>query len=140
MYRDGTLSSLLITGFNGRVIALDRASGKEVWRFDSGHRHVTVELHVETDVLFVAAGRLIVLLDPETGAEIRRTEIESELQGVRPVMLVEPDAIYVSHGGVTTCLERDGTLRWTNELTGTGYGDPSLAVTGRTVRTRAHRD
>lgn len=134
MYREGPLPSLVLTGFNGHVIALERATGKEVWRFDSGRRHVSVELHLENDVLLVVAGKVVALLDAATGAVLRQTELEGDVEGPRALLLVEPDAIFVSHGGVLTCLERDVTVRWTNPLVGTGYGDPSLAVVGRSAR------
>jgi hypothetical protein len=62
--------NMVFVGLNGRVVALDRESGKLVWQWQStkfGQQHMN--LLPDGDRLIVSAGGYIYCLDPETGLE-----------------------------------------------------------------------
>jgi outer membrane protein assembly factor BamB len=60
-----TKSSLLFLGIKGTVLALDRATGQEVWRTVLKGDFVTVA--VEDGELYAAAQGAVYCLDPSTG-------------------------------------------------------------------------
>jgi outer membrane protein assembly factor BamB len=57
--------SLVFVGIRGRVVALDRETGDEVWRVQFGSDYLTV--FWDGDALFAATAGEIWRLDPETG-------------------------------------------------------------------------
>jgi len=138
MYRDNaSTGELVYLAFAGRVFALVKASGDVAWRRDFGYGEIC--LHVEDEVMFVACENLVVALDPRTGEVRWKTEVQ--LPASRPpLMLVDASAIFVSRLGEIACLSRNGELRWSDPLKGIGYGAPTLAVRGRSVKLESKSD
>ncbi len=139
MYRGAsTEDTLLYLAYNGRAFALDKATGRVVWRKDLDEAG-DVCLHVEADALFVACANVVMALDPVTGALRWKTQLPLT-SAMMPLMLVDASGVYVTLGGEVACVARDGALRWSDPMHGTGYGSPTLAVRGRSVRLETRSD
>jgi outer membrane protein assembly factor BamB len=129
VYRDQPRSDLLVVALRGVVVALDRTSGREVWRneLEAGGLGA-VYLVVEHDLVFAsAAGSGVFALEYATGA----TRWTASTTGAgRATILVEDDAVFVAKGGYLDCFGLDGQPRWKQELSGLGSGPASLAFPG----------
>jgi outer membrane protein assembly factor BamB len=132
MYRESSSEELVYLAFSGHVIALSRDRGEVAWRHDLGTRNET-SIHVEEDVVLAVCGSELVALDPTDGTQQWRTLLPFA-QAAPTLMLVDRDAIFLSQSGEIACVDRAGTLRWSDPLNGTGYGVPTLAVRGRSAR------
>ena len=138
MYRDdASTGELVYLAFAGRVFAFVKASGEVAWQRHFGSGEVC--LHVEDQVMFAACENLVAALDPRTGEVRWKTEVPLAANHA-PLMLVDASGIYVSLGGEIACVSRDGGIRWSDRLKGTGYGPPSLAVRGRRVKLESKGD
>lgn len=110
---------------NGRLYAVDAASGKVQWCFDLGTTgssgHTTAPVAVTEGVVYVAAGGLYAL-DAETGEQRWVTNTDTTLKGVgKNAPTVVGDTVYVGTGGyggrfyaVSTA---DGSVQWTYQVT-----------------------
>ncbi len=131
MYRAASDDPHVYQAFAGRVFAFRRADGKEAWRASLGRDGSETSLHVTADVVYAACGRAVSALAAATG-EVVWTARAPFGESMNSVMLVDGDAIFLSLGGQFVCFEREtGAVRWSDELPGTGYGTPTLAVRGR---------
>jgi hypothetical protein len=61
---------MVFVGLNGRVVALDRDSGKIRWRWQATKSGGYMTLLPDPDRLVVSAGGYIYCLDPATGDEL----------------------------------------------------------------------
>ncbi len=64
------VENLVFVGLNGKVVALDRQSGKIRWRWQATKSGGYMTLLPEGDRLIVSAGGYIYCLDPATGEEL----------------------------------------------------------------------
>jgi outer membrane protein assembly factor BamB len=85
------LSDLVFTGFNKRVAALDRQTGKVVWQWKAYHNGY-VTLLLDGEMLVVSVNGYMYGLDALTGREIWQNQMEGFGYGV---------ASLVSQNGVT---------------------------------------
>jgi outer membrane protein assembly factor BamB len=72
--------SLLFVGIRGRVVALDRETGDEMWRVQFGSDYLTV--FWDGDALFAATAGEIWRLDPETGGLVWHNKMRGLGQGL----------------------------------------------------------
>lgn len=61
--------NMVFVGLNGRVVALDRDSGKIRWRWQATKSGGYMTLLPDRDRLIVSAGGYVYCLDPATGEE-----------------------------------------------------------------------
>lgn len=133
MYRETSDDPHVYQAFSGSVFAFRRRDGKEVWRASVGRDGSETSLHVSADFVYAACGRALCALATATG-EIVWSARAPFGESMNCVMLVDGDAIFLSLGGQIVCFERaTGAVRWKDELPGTGYGSPTLAVRGRST-------
>ncbi len=64
------VENLVFVGLNGKVVALDRDSGKIRWRWQATKSGGYMTLLPDGDRLIVSAGGYIYCLDPATGEEL----------------------------------------------------------------------
>jgi len=82
------------------------------------------------NLLFAAIGGHIVALVPGTGQELWRTKLQSTI-GTVVSILAKDGLVFVGVSGKAHCLDGlTGTILWTNELKGLGYGNVFLAAEG----------
>jgi outer membrane protein assembly factor BamB len=62
--------NMVFVGLNGRVVALDRDSGRIRWRWQATKSGGYMTLLPDRDRLIVSAGGYIYCLDPATGEEL----------------------------------------------------------------------
>ena len=74
--------NLIFVGFNRRVAALDRHSGKLVWHWKARKGNAYVSLLLEDNVLVVAVDGYIYGLDPSSGAQLWFNEMSGFGTGV----------------------------------------------------------
>ncbi|MBK7781967.1 MAG: PQQ-binding-like beta-propeller repeat protein [Ardenticatenia bacterium] len=72
-----SLDDLVFVGFNARIAALDRNSGKLVWRWRASQGSGFVALHLDRDLLIASVYGYTYALDPLTG----KTQWFNTLQG-----------------------------------------------------------
>ena len=80
-----TTSDLLFVGFNGRVIALDRADGSVVWKWkpsQKGMGNGMVTLLPDGDRLFATIMGYTWALDPVDGRELWYQPLKGEGSGI----------------------------------------------------------
>jgi outer membrane protein assembly factor BamB len=80
-----TTRDLLFIGFNGRVIAVDRADGSVAWKWRPSRRgmgHGTVTLLPDGDRLFASMMGYTWALDPVDGRELWYQPLKGEGQGI----------------------------------------------------------
>jgi outer membrane protein assembly factor BamB len=80
-----TTNELLFVGFNGRVIALDRADGSVVWKWrpsQKGMGNGIVTLLPDGDRLFATIMGYTWALDPVDGHELWYQPLKGEGQGI----------------------------------------------------------
>ena len=110
-------------------MALDRTSGREVWRnqLELG-AFGAVYLVIERDVVFASAGgNGVSAIEYATGA----TRWTASTTGAgRATIIVEDDAVFVAKGGNLDCFALDGQPRWNQGLSGLGWGPAALAFPG----------
>lgn len=80
-----TTNDLLFVGFNGRVIALDRADGSVVWKWkpnQKGMGNGMVTMLPDGDRLFATIMGYTWALDPVDGRELWYQPLKGEGQGI----------------------------------------------------------
>src|SRR5262249_22446764 len=83
-----TSSDLVFVGLNGRVVALNRETGDEVWQWvpaTSGHRGF-VALTVDSDRLIASDNGYIYCLDARTGQEVWHNPLTGYGTGIAVVV------------------------------------------------------
>jgi outer membrane protein assembly factor BamB len=134
-YREGpSPSPYVVTAFNAHVVALEAATGRELWRKrltgDAPRGAVRIQVS-EDEVLAVGAGQLVVLRLAD-GETLCRVNVTAEM-GISA--LVVGRRVYVSSSGVLSCVDLDKrAVLWSNELAGTGYGSAAIGVPGLEVQ------
>ena len=87
---------MLFVGIRGRVVALDRDTGDEMWRVQCGSDYLTVLW--DGDALFAATSGEIWRLDPETGDLLWHNKMRGLGQGL--VSLASTQMVGVSDSAV----------------------------------------
>lgn len=77
-----TVRDLVFTGFNSRVIALDRYTGEVVWDWKSPKGTGFISLLLDGDRLIVAVNGYLYCLDPLYGQEVWRNPMRGFGHGV----------------------------------------------------------
>ena len=77
-----TLDQLVFVGFNSRVVALDRDSGEELWKWKSPKGSGYVTLLLDGDRLIVSVDGYTYCLDPSTGEQMWFNGLEGMGTGV----------------------------------------------------------
>jgi outer membrane protein assembly factor BamB len=80
-----TTNDLLFVGFNGRVIALDRADGSVVWKWKPSQKGLgdnTLTLLPDGERLFATIMGYTWALDPVDGRELWYQPLKGEGQGI----------------------------------------------------------
>jgi len=123
MYRD-TPSPLVITAVSSFVVGLRVADGVEAWRTQVGGDWA--RLHV-TDTRVVAVGaRRLTILDYASGRVL--ASLDDAGGGT---LLVVGNLAFVSSQGVLSCIDLESaSVRWRNELRGTGYSAAPIGLPG----------
>jgi len=112
--------NILLIGIAGNIVAIDAATGKEIWRNPVGGTDVVV-WHVDGDVVYAAAGSSVVCLNQSTGIKLWSQYISwwSQLTTLH----FRNGNLYVGSGGVLYCLNPiSGELIWHNPLRFLGRG------------------
>lgn len=103
---------------NGGVVALDRATGDERWRYDAETRNIVGVAASDDAAYLVDDGRLLVL-DPADGGERWSATTKGEA-GYRGTPAVGRDVLYLERGGipadVVALSPADGSERWRHQL------------------------
>jgi outer membrane protein assembly factor BamB len=74
------IQPLLFVGIRGRVVALNRETGDEVWRVQAGSDYMTV--FWDGEALFAATSGEVWRLDPETGGQLWHNKMKGLGQGL----------------------------------------------------------
>ena len=126
MFRTAAPGPLVVTAFNGRVIALEAQTGRVAWQVQQTG---PLRLEVTETRVVAGGGDRLGIFDYATGSVIAQLELSVA------TLLIAGDRVYVSSSGSLTCVALDtGTILWRNELPGTGYGAAALAVPGHSVQ------
>jgi outer membrane protein assembly factor BamB len=126
MFRSAAPGPLLVTAFNGRVIALEMQTGRVAWQVQQTG---PLRLEVTETRVIAGGGERLALYDYATGSVIAQLDL------IVGTLMVVGDRVLVSSSGSLTCVALDtGTILWRNELPGTGYGAAALAVPGHSVQ------
>lgn len=126
MFRSAAPSPLVVTAFNGRVIALEAETGRVAWQVQQTG---PLRLEVTETRVVAGGGERLAIYDYATGTLIARLDMPGH------TLLVVGDRVFVSSSGSLACVALDsGTIVWRNELPGTGYGAAALAVPGHAVQ------
>jgi outer membrane protein assembly factor BamB len=127
-YRGQPRHPLVVTAFRGVVIAVDTASGKEIWRADLG-AFGAVRLHVDEHRVIALGRTKMRVLEYTSG------DVIANLEAGGTTLLVDGDVAYVSADGVVIAVDLvAGEILWRNDLPGTGYGPAALGTPGNTVQ------
>ncbi|MAC26721.1 MAG: hypothetical protein CMH59_09620 [Myxococcales bacterium] len=135
MYR-AQLERLLLVGVGGHLAALDRESGREVWR-QRLEGAGAEELALTTDGFHVAAfgaRNVLFCLDYAPG-ELRWRRMTSHAPNAlgRPTLAIDGDRVYAARAGLVDCFALDGRCLWTQALPGLDAAAVVLAWPHRTV-------
>jgi outer membrane protein assembly factor BamB len=126
MFRSAAPGPLLVTAFNGRVIALEMQTGRVAWQVQQTG---PLRLEVTETRVIAGGGERLALYDYVTGSVIAQLDL------IVGTLMVVGDRVLVSSSGSLTCVAlHTGTIVWRNELPGTGYGAAALAVPGHSVQ------
>lgn len=120
---------VLVVAFNGRVFGLDARTGQRVWSHDIKPGHGEVELVVQPNRVFAAAGRTLVCLAYPTGELLGKTTLPGTYES-RPTMMANGDLLYVATGGELTCVDAAGRALWHEPFVGKGLGSIALGFPG----------
>ncbi len=82
------LSDILFTGFNKRVAALHRDTGKILWQWKAPYGSSYVSLLLDGDRLIVSVDGYMYALDPFTGAQLWMNEMKGLGTGVTSLVSV----------------------------------------------------
>ncbi len=128
-YRDGAGPRFLVTALNGWVVAMDTDTGKERWRVRLEIGSGAMRVRATEDEVVAVGAEALLILSAATGEIRTRVELH---EGQRPTaLLVVGRRAFVSHAGVTRCIDLDGArVVWANELPNTGFGPAGLAIPG----------
>ena len=144
----GRLYTLGARGNLEYVIALDRATGKQVWEYQNGRRYENDRGDgprstptIDGDRLYVLGGSGdLTCLDAATGKRIWTVNLVQKFRGVNPYWgysespLVVGDRILVNAGGsrasIVAINKADGSTLWQQHNDGAGYSSPMLLQTG----------
>lgn len=127
-------SPLVVTGFNGHVIALDPKTGAVVWQTTLGGRTYNVRLDVSDQLVVVLGWNELVVLEYATGRIVFRVPVPPN-QPSASTMLVDGGLVYLSFLGALTCVSLgEQRVLWHNELPGTRNGPAAIGVPGRSVQ------
>jgi outer membrane protein assembly factor BamB len=126
MFRSAAPGPLVVTAFNGRVIALEMQTGRVAWQVQQTG---PLRLEVTETRVIAGGGERLGLYDYVTGSVIAQLDL------IVGTLMVVGDRVLVSSSGSLTCVAlHTGTIVWRNELPGTGYGAAALAVPGHSVQ------
>ena len=144
----GRLFTLGARGNAEFVIALDRATGKQVWEYQNGRRYQNDRGDgprstptVDGDRLYVLGGSGdLTCLEVATGKRVWTVNLVQKFGGVNPYWgysespLIVGDRILVNAGGrrasIVAINKNDGSTLWQQHSDGAGYSSPMLMRTG----------
>ncbi|MBM3809121.1 MAG: polyvinylalcohol dehydrogenase [Acidimicrobiia bacterium] len=144
----GRLYTLGARGGVEYVIALDRATGKQVWETQNGRRYQNDRGDGPRSTPTVDGDRLYVLggsgdlscLEAATGRKIWSIHLVSKFRGENPYWgysespLILGDRILINAGGrgasIVALSKADGSTLWQQHSDGTGYSSPVVLRTG----------
>lgn len=133
MYRDTNTSPLVITAFNGRVVALARDTGTVAWSVQLVGGGGSVRLHVDAHRVVALGAQELAVMAYLDGKVLLRTQVPNG------TLLVDGDTAFVSNAGELSAIDlQTGELRWNNTLPRTGYGVASIGVPSHTVQADVH--
>jgi outer membrane protein assembly factor BamB len=93
MINQKTANDLVFTGFNKRVIALDRYSGKLVWDWKATKGSGYVAILLDGDRLIISVQGYIYCLDPLTGKQVWENELKGFGTGISSVVSVRGSSL-----------------------------------------------
>ena len=98
------VENMVFVGLNGRVVALDRDSGKIRWRWQATKSGSYMTLLPDGDRLVVSAGGYIYCLDPATGRERWHNPLKGFGIGVAALATIRSHS---PHGDVASAAAAD---------------------------------
>jgi len=98
------VENMVFVGLNGRVVALDRDSGKIRWRWQATKSGSYMTLLPDGDRLVVSAGGYIYCLDPATGEELWDNPLTGFGVGVAALATIRSHS---PHGDVASAAAAD---------------------------------
>lgn len=126
----------LISPGSGVVMALDPATGDEIWRVDYGKGYSVVPRPIYANgLLYICTGydrSTMIAIRPDGTGDLTDTHVEFTMdKGVpyNPSLLAVDDAVYmISDNGVLSCLDgKTGELRWKQRIGGNFSASPLYA-------------
>ena len=132
MYREQAQvgAPLWIVAFNGKVFALERLTGKIVWRLEMTFSGGCVELVMDRDLVVACDTERMAFINYADGNVRRVVDRKDVARRSRPVVLVDEGHLLVGGSGEVACYTRDGELLWDEGFAGDGYGSVALGVPG----------
>ncbi len=124
-------TAVLVVAFNGWLIGVDPATGKERWEHHLGGS--AIRLLVAGDRIYAANQQSLHAFAYPSGEVLWRVAVS----GGDTMMLVG-DRIYLGSAGVIECVTADGRALFRNNFPGKGHGPVAFALPGESAR--ADRD
>ena len=117
----------------GSVVALDK-SGQVQWQWQGGVQMLSAPTLTANRLAFTADSELFITLDPATGQEQRRVNLNMPVSFHAPCL--HDDLILIpGRGPDLIALNRAGEVQWQIQVEVTGWLDKTPAVVGETVIT-----
>lgn len=124
----------LVVALGGRVLALDKDTGTELWRNDmhgSGLSWVALAVS-STCVLASASASRVFCIDKFSGA----TLWTAKTKGIgRATILLDEGTVFVSKSGWIDCFNcQTGALLWSSDVRSVGKGTAALGITNVVIQ------
>jgi outer membrane protein assembly factor BamB len=131
MYRDlEPHAPLLVLAFNGYVVAVERRTGKLVWK-QQYHEPYMARLLFAPERVLLGYHKELVCLAYATGQVLWRTTVPTWIDSI----VVDGDEIFFGAGGEAGCVDvNTGALLWHHPFKGMGSTAVALGVPGNVAQ------
>ncbi|MDI3291574.1 PQQ-binding-like beta-propeller repeat protein [Polyangium sp. 15x6] len=120
---------LLVLAFGGHVLAVERRTGKVVWK--QKHEPYLVRLLFAPERVLLGYGKELVCLAYETGQVLWQTSVPVWIDSI----LVDGNEIFFGAVGEAGCVDvNTGALLWHHPFTGMGTSSVALGVPGNVAQ------
>jgi outer membrane protein assembly factor BamB len=131
MYRSSAEPNrtLLVVAFRGKLFALERTTGRRVWRLeiDSTTHETPIDLVVGDNVVVACSVNKLSFVEYATGRLLGFVQRE---ESGRPTMLIDGEQLIVGAYGAVACYTLTGQLLWRDGFSGEGYGAVAIGFPG----------
>jgi len=121
---------LLVSAFNGYVVAIERRTGKLVWQ-QQHHEPYTARLLFPPGRVLLGYHKELVCLAYMTGQVLWRTDVPTSTNSI----VVDGDEIFFGAAGEVGCVDvNTGALLWHHPFPGMGATAVALGVPGNVAQ------